>query len=51
MDYSEQDTFDESVKQALSEYVKAIAGYDQIKIPVKMYFAGHSHIDVAWHWP
>ena len=51
LDYSEQDTFDESVKQVLSEYVKAIAGYDQIKIPVKMYFAGHSHIDVAWHWP
>lgn len=51
LDYSDTETFDQSVKLALEMYLDAIADYKQLKLPVKMYFAGHSHIDVAWHWP
>ena len=51
LDYSGPETFQTSVQKARTEYLTAIAQYEHLKLPVKMYFAGHSHIDVAWHWP
>ncbi len=51
LDYREPETLRESMKRALEAYQEGMKPYEHLKMPVKMYFAGHSHIDVAWHWP
>ncbi|MCB7321304.1 alpha-mannosidase [Lacrimispora sp. 210928-DFI.3.58] len=51
LDYRNEETFEASVVSAKEYYLQEINKYSDLKLPVKMYFAGHSHIDVAWHWP
>ena len=51
LDYSEAETLSASAKGALNHYRNEMKAFKDLKMPVKMYFAGHSHIDVAWHWP
>ena len=51
LDYSEVETLSTSAKVALDYYRNEMKAFKDLKMPVKMYFAGHSHIDVAWHWP
>lgn len=51
LDYSEEWTLEESAGNVLEAYLREIEQYRDLKMPVKMVFAGHSHIDVAWHWP
>ncbi len=51
LDYSGEELSDESLVTALEVYRKEIGRYKDLKLPLKMYFAGHSHIDIAWHWP
>ncbi len=51
LDYREEETLHESLKAASRAFEEGMEEYAHLKMPVKMYFAGHSHIDVAWHWP
>lgn len=51
LDYSDEETLKASIPGALKTYLDGMAEYKDLKMPVEMYFAGHSHIDVAWHWP
>ena len=51
LNYADEETFSGSAEEARLQYLEKIASYKDLKMPVKMVFAGHSHIDVAWHWP
>lgn len=51
LDYSEKGSLEKSLITAREYYKWEITKYEDLKIPVTMHFAGHSHIDVAWHWP
>lgn len=51
LDYSDDKALQVSLTEAMDYYLKAIGEYKDLKMPVEMLFAGHSHIDVAWHWP
>ncbi|WP_313180136.1 alpha-mannosidase [Lacrimispora sp.] len=51
LDYSDEEALSASLLKAMDAYLDGIAEYKDLKMPVKMLFAGHSHIDVAWHWP
>lgn len=51
LDYADDAALEASIPAARESYLTEIEKYKEIKMPVDMYFAGHSHIDVAWHWP
>lgn len=51
LDYGNRQVLERTLAEARDSYLKAVAEYKDLKIPVRMLFAGHSHIDVAWHWP
>lgn len=51
LDLLDQNTLSASAAEARAYYLKEMEQLKGLKLPVKMYFAGHSHIDVAWHWP
>lgn len=51
LDYYDLERLRASAKEAEDAYLEGMARYKDLKVPAEMYFAGHSHIDVAWHWP
>ncbi len=51
LDYRDGESLKASAIKALDAYLDGMASYKDLKLPVEMWFAGHSHIDVAWHWP
>lgn len=51
LDYSDEESLNNSFADAMEYYKEKIAKYEFVKIPETMHFAGHSHIDLAWVWP
>lgn len=51
LDCLSREALSSSVADAMSYYLEGMKQFKNLKMPVEMYFAGHSHIDVAWHWP
>ena len=51
LDYTSRERLDASIDEADAELTKRLKKLEGIKIPETVYAVGHSHIDIAWHWP
>lgn len=51
LDFTNIENISGSSSAATKKLEKRLANMEGIKIPATVYAVGHSHIDVAWHWP
>lgn len=51
LDYSSETTLDETCQTAVNVLENNLSKIKNIRIPEVVYAIGHSHIDIAWHWP